>query len=176
MRTTNRIFSALLGLILIVVGLAVAIEMALIAAGRAPVVLPLDRWYRSLRSVSLDDSRFLAVAVAVGLIGLVLLVAELRPWPPSRVLTNAAAGAPLSIARRSVQRRVEAAAASAGVGRAKSEVRGKPSHWRLKLQAVGWPERRDAVTEAVRAELDRLYAPSDVPLNVSLRRPQGRVR
>jgi hypothetical protein len=36
MRTTNRILSSLLGLVLIVVGLAVAIEMALIAAGRNP--------------------------------------------------------------------------------------------------------------------------------------------
>jgi hypothetical protein len=176
MRTTNRILSALLGLCLIVAGLAVAIEMALIAAGRSPVVLPLDRWYQSLRSVSLDDGRFLVIAVAVGLIGLVLLVAELRPWPPTRVQANAAAGAPLSISRRSVERRVETAATTAGVSRARSEVRGKPTRWRLKLRAVGWPDRRDAVTDAVRAELARLYAPSDVPINVSLRRPQGRVR
>ena len=176
MRTTNRILSAVLGLVLIAVGLAVAIEMALIAAGRNPVVLPLDRWYRSLRSVSLDDGRFLAVCVGLGLFGLVILVAELRPWPPSQVQANTAAGAPMSISRRSVQRRVETAAATAGVSRARSEVRGKPNHWRLKLRAVGWPDRRDAVTEAVRAELDRLYAPSHVPIDVSLRRPQGRVR
>jgi hypothetical protein len=176
MRTTNRILSAVLGLVLIAVGLTVAIEMALIAAGRSPVVLPLDRWYQSLRSMSLDDSRFLSVAVGLGVIGLVLLVAELRPWPPSQVRANTAAGVPMSIARRSVQRRVETAAATAGVSRARSEVRGKPDHWRLKLRAVGWPDRRDAVTQAVRAELDRLYAPSDVPIDVSLRRPQGRVR
>jgi hypothetical protein len=176
MRTTNRILSTVLGLVLIVVGLTVAIEMALIAAGRTPIMLPLDRWFRSLRSVSLDDSRFVAVAAGFGLIGLVLLVAELRPWPPSQVQANAAAGAPMSIARRSVQRRVETAAATAGVNRVRSEVRGKPDHWRLKLRAVGWPDRRDAVTEAVRTELDRLYAPSDVPIDVTLRRPQGRVR
>ena len=176
MRTTNRILSAVLGLVLIVVGLTVVIEMALIAAGRNPAVMSLDRWHRSLRTVSLDDGRFLAVAIGLGLIGLVLLVVELRPWPPSQVQTNAAAGAPLSISRRSVQRRVETAAATAGVSRARSGVRGKPSHWRLKLRAVGWPDRRDAVTDAVRAELDRLYAPSDIPINLSLRRPQGRVR
>jgi hypothetical protein len=176
MRTTNRILSALLGLVMIVVGLAVAIEVALIAAGRDSVVVPLDGWYQSLRSVSLDDGRFLAVAIGVGLIGLVLLIAELRPWPPHRVRTNASAGTPLWLSRRSVERRTEVAAVTVGVGRAKSAVRGKPGRWRLNVRAVGWPERRDAVVEAVRTELDRLYAPPDVALNVSLRRPPGRVR
>jgi hypothetical protein len=176
MRTTNRILSSLLGLVLIVVGLAVAIEMALIAAGRNPVVLPLDRWYGSLRSVSLDDRRFLAIAVAVGILGLFLLVAELRPWPPQRVQTNAAAGQPMWIARRSVERRAEVAASTAGVDRPKSAVRGKPGQWRMNLRGAAWPERRDDVAAAVRAELDRLYAPSDVALNVTLSRPKGRVR
>jgi len=176
MRITNRILSALLGLVLIVVGVAVAVEVALIAAGRPPVVLPLDRWYQSLRSVSLNDSRFVAIAVAVGVVGLGLLIAELQPWPPQRVQTNASAGTPLWISRRSVERRTKVAAATAGVDRAKCEVRGKPSRWRVNLSAVGWPDRRDAVVDAVRAELDRLYAPSDVALNVSLRRPPRRVR
>lgn len=176
MRTTNRILSALLGLVLIVVGLAVAIEMALLAAGRAPVVLPLDRWYRSLRSMSLADNGILAVAVVIGLIGVILLVAELRPWPPQRVQTNAAAGTPLWISRRSVERRTADAAATAGVQRSRSAVRGKPGRWRLTLRGVAWPDRRESVIEAVRAELDRLYAPAETALNVSLRRPAGRVR
>src|SRR5262245_56358482 len=145
MRATNRILSAVLGLVLIVVGLAVAIEMALIAAGRAPVLLPLDRWYQSLRTVGLEDSRLLAVSVGISLIGLVLLVLELRPWPPQRVQTNASAGTPLWISRRSVERRTADAAANSGVQRAKTAVRGKPSQWRLRLRGVGWPDRRDAV-------------------------------
>src|SRR5262245_38508075 len=176
MRTTNRILSALLGLVLIVVGLVVAIEMALIAAGRTPAVVPLDRWYRSLRSAALDNSWFVATAAVVAVVGLVLLVLELRPWPPQRVQTNAAAGTPLWISRRSVERRTEVAAATAGVDRAKSAVRGKPGRWRVNLRGVGWPERHDGIVEAVRSELDRLYAPSDIALNVSLRQPRGRVR
>ena len=176
MRTTNRILSALLGLVLIVVGLVVAIEMALIAAGRAPAVVPLDRWYRWLRSIALDNTWFLATAIGVAILGIILLVAELRPWPPQRVQTNAAAGQPMWIARRSVERRAEVAATTAGVGHPKSAVRGKPGRWRINVRGAAWPERRDDVASAVRAELDRLYAPSDVALNVSLRRPKGRVR
>jgi hypothetical protein len=57
-----------------------------------------------------------------------------------------------------------------------SEVRGPAKRWRLNVRGVGPPERRDAVVLAVRAELDRLYAPGDLPVNVVLRRPRGRVR
>ena len=55
MRTTNRILSALLGLVLLAVGLAVAIETALIAWGGRPAVVPVDRWYASLRGLRFAD-------------------------------------------------------------------------------------------------------------------------
>ena len=126
MRTTNRILSAVLGLVLIVVGLTVAIEMALIAAGRNPVVLPLDRWYAWMTTTTLDDSRVLATAIVVGLIGVVLLILGFRPWPPDRLLAGEPQDKTWWVSRRSVERRTATAAATAaGVHQAHADVRGR---------------------------------------------------
>lgn len=168
MRTANRILSALLGLLLVIVGLAIVIEMAVIALGWEP--LGVGGWYDSLRGVTFADSRFLTTAVVAALIGLVLVILELRPRPPRQVTTNAAAGTPLSIPRRSVERRVDLAAARAGVEHARSAVLGSPARWRVRVRGVARPDQRDAVVAAVRAELERLDAPPDVPVGVAFRR------
>jgi hypothetical protein len=175
MRTTNRILSALLGLVLLVAGLAVAIETALIAWGGRPAVIPADRWYASLRELRFADRPFLVTSAVVALVGLVLLILQLRPWPPERVQTSAGDSPPLSITRRSVEHRVELAAARAGVEHPDSAVRGRPGRWRVRLRGVAWPEQRDAVLAAVQAELDRLYAPPGTPVTITLRRPARRV-
>jgi hypothetical protein len=169
MRTTNRILSTLLGLLLVIVGLAVVIEMAVIALGWQQA--PLAGWYAWLREVRFADSRFLTAALVAALIGLLLLLLELRPRAPHRVQTNAAAGPPLSIPRRSVEHRVDSAAAEAGVARARSIVRGRPDRWRLRLSGVAEPDQRDAVMTAVQAELQRLDAPPEVAVSLALRRP-----
>jgi hypothetical protein len=176
MRVGNRVASGLLGLVLIAIGLTIAVDVWRVASGAAPLVLPLDEWYRSLTTTTLSDSTFVATAALVGLLGLVLLVLELRPWAPARVRAGAVPEAPWWVSRRSVERRTASAAGGVrGVERVHSEVRGPAERWRLTVRGVGLPERRDAVVQAVRAELDRLYAPGDLPVNVELRRPRGRV-
>jgi hypothetical protein len=175
MRTTNRILSALLGLVLLVTGLAVAIETALIAWGGRPAVVPTDRWYASLRELRFADGPFLVTAAIAAVVGLGLVLLQLRPWPPERVQTSTGDGPPLSIARRSVERRVESAAARAGVEHPASAVRGRPGRWRVRLRGAAWPEQREAVLAAVQVELERLYAPPDTPVSIALRRPARRV-
>ncbi|MBX6748528.1 MAG: hypothetical protein IRY85_02465 [Micromonosporaceae bacterium] len=175
MRTTNRILSILLGLVLLVVGLAVAIETALIAWGGRPAVAPTDRWYASLRELRFADAPFLTTAAITALVGLTLVILQLRPWPPERVQTSAGDGPPLSIARRSVEHRVEAAATQAGVEHPAAAVRGRPGRWRVRLRGAAWPDQRDAVMAAIRVELERLYAPPDTPVSITLRRPARRV-
>jgi hypothetical protein len=171
MATVNRLLSALLGLLLLVVGLATVVGMIVIASGRQPTFFPADRWSSWLRSTRIEDGRFLVIAAICALVGLILVGFELRRWPPDRVQTVGAAGARLWISRRSVQRRVNAAAARAGVEHARSRVRGKPGRWGLRLRGVAGPERREMVGSAIRAELDRLCAPPDVPVSLALRRP-----
>lgn len=169
MRATNRILSTLLGLVLLIVGIAVVIEMAVIALGWQQA--PLTGWYDWLRRTHFADSSFLTIAAIAALIGLVLVVLELRPQAPHRVQTNAAAGPPLSLPRRSVEHRIDAAAAAAGVERAHSSVRGSSGRWRLRLQGIAEPDQRDSVMTAVQAELERLDAPPDVAVSLALRRP-----
>jgi hypothetical protein len=169
MRTTNAILSTLLGLLLLIVGIGVVVEMAVIALGWQQA--PLASWYATLRDATFADSRFLTTALVAALVGLALIILELRPRAPQRVQTNAAAGPPLSIPRRSVEHRVDSAAAEAGVARAHSMVRGRPDRWRLRLYGVAEPDQRDAVMTAVQAELERLDAPPDVAVSLALRRP-----
>jgi hypothetical protein len=176
MRVANRIASTLLGLILIALGLILAVEVWRVESGTAPLVLPLDEWYEVLTTTSLSDNRFLVASIAVGLLGLAVLILELRPWAPARVRAGAAPNAPWWVSRRSVERRTASAAGEvSGVERVQSRVRGPAKRWRLTLRGEALPERRDAVMQAVRAELDRLYAPGDLPVTVVLRRPRGRV-
>jgi hypothetical protein len=176
MRTANRILTAVLGLALIALGLSVAVDMARVAVGREPVILPLDGWYRWLTSVSWSDGRVLGIAILLGVVGVALLALELRPWAPDRVrVMRAGAPAPWWVSRRSVERRTAAAATETGVARARSDVRGRGNRWRLRVRADGWPNQRPAVVEAVHAELDRLDAPPGIGVDISLRTPRRRV-
>jgi hypothetical protein len=171
MRTTNRVLSALLGLALVVAGLTIAIEMAVVAAGEPPALVPRDRWYDWLRTLRLENAQFLAISAIMALLGLVLLVLEVRPRRPDRVQMSASAGRQLWISRKSVERRVNAAAGAAGLHRAHATVRGRPAHWRLQVRGLARVDRRDAVLATVQTELDRLGAPPDVPVTLALRRP-----
>jgi len=175
MQTTNRILSALLGLALVIVGLGVVFAMAVVAWGGKPA-LPLDRWYDGLRAVPLTDRGFLAIAALAALLGLVLVILELRPRPPSRLRTDAPTGTRLWIFRRSVERRVDSAAGAVGVAQPHATVRGRPGRWRLRLRGVAGPDQGETVLTAVRAELDRLHAPPDVAVSLALRRPPRRDR
>jgi hypothetical protein len=176
MRIANRILTGLLGLALVALGLSVVVDMARVASGREPVLLAVDGWYRWLTSVSWGDGRVLGIAILLGVVGLALLVFEVRPWPPDRVrVVRAGAGAPWWVSRRSVERRAAAAASETGVSHARAAVRGRANRWRLRVRADGWPNQRPAVVQAVYSELDRLDAPPGIGVDISLRRPRRRV-
>jgi hypothetical protein len=176
MRRVNRIASGVLGVLLIAAGLLVAVEMVLIAAGRQPAWLPLQRWYQTIGFATLGSRGVLITAILAGLVGLGILVAQLRRWKPDRVLAGSGSGAPWWVSRRSVQRRTAiAAGALAGIGNARADVRGRPQSWRLRLRADGGPDQRDAVQRAVRDELDRLNVSAATAVDVVLRKPNRRV-
>jgi hypothetical protein len=175
MRTANRVGALLLGLLLLAVGVLVVVEAVFAVAGRDPWLLPLDAWFTALTSTTPADTGFLAVSVGVGVLGLVIFAAQVRPWPPQLVAVNTArSDETWFMARRSVERRVAASAdAVPGVRDARVRVRGRRRHWRLRVSGHGPDDRRDAVTDAVRHELGRLDAPADTSVSVRLR--AGRV-
>jgi hypothetical protein len=172
MRVVNLIAASLLGLVLLAGGLLLAAEAALVAAGQSPWLVPLDRWHARLSHTTLRGGWILGISIGVGVVGLIILALQVRPWAPQRLSTGDARG-PWWVTRRSVEQRAAAAAAGViGVHDAHADVRGNERSWHLRLRAVANPEQRDEVVSAVRRELDRLAAPADLSINLALRRPR----
>jgi hypothetical protein len=173
MRGVNRAAAALFGLALIGLGLLVVLETGLVAAGRAALWFPLDRWHATLTRTSLVSRGFLVAAIVVGVIGVLILVAELWPRRPDRLI---AAHGPWWLRRRSVERRTATmAAAVPGIDHARAHARGRPGRWRLVLAADGASDKTDVVNRAVRDEMRRLDIDDRTEVRVALHKPARRV-
>jgi hypothetical protein len=176
MRRVNRIASGLLGLLLILVGLFVVLVMSLVAAGSSPRWLPLDRTYAYLMRTTVGNRTVLITSIVVGVVGLYLLVIELLPRRPDRLLAGRVDTTPWWLSRRSVERRTATMAATVpGVSRVRAKARGRPKSWYLRVQAEGLSDKREDVNHAVRDELARLDVDERTPVEVVLRHPPGRV-
>jgi len=117
----------------------------------------------------------LVTSIVVGLVGLVMLVAQLIPRPRRR-LPAIAVGPGWWVRRRSIERRSTAAAVLAGGAQhSKASVDGDANRWKVRVTGEAPLDRQPAVEQAVRAELATLGAPPDVAVTASLRQP-GRVR
>lgn len=172
MRIVNRFAAGLLGVVLFALGLLAIVEAALVAVGGRPWLVPLDRWHAPLASRTLADNRVLGVSIIVGVVGLAILISQLRPWPPRRLVTGDVEGA-WWVARRSLESRAAAAAGEVmGVHNVRARARGRERDWRLRLRAEARPEQSEEVADAVRRELDRMAVPADVPVKLALRRPR----
>lgn len=167
MPVVNRIASLLLGLALLAAGLLAVVEAALVALDRPAIWIPRDAWYTRLTTTGWRDNVVLIVAVAAGVVGLLILLTQLRPWPPDRVKVGVDGW---YVQRRSVEHRLAAAADQVpGVHDAKARVRGSAKRWRAAVKATGDRDARPDVEEAVRAELERMAA-ADTRVGVSLAR------
>ncbi|GAA1742345.1 DUF6286 domain-containing protein [Luedemannella helvata] len=175
MRTANRIGALLLGLVLFAGGLLVAVEAVSVAVRGEGWPLPLHGVFDTLTTTTAGDQSFLIVSIAVGVVGLIIFLSQVRPWAPNLVAVNAArSDGTWWMARRSVERRMASAANDVtGVQQARAHVRGGRRKWRVTIAGRGPADQRDAVTEAVQRELGRLDAPADTGLSVRLR--PGRV-
>ena len=83
MRAFNRVLSLLLGLALLAGGLLVAAEVAAALLDRGELIIPARRWADELRATTFTDTRVVFGVIAA--VGLVLFVAEARPWPKRRI-------------------------------------------------------------------------------------------
>lgn len=172
MRGVNRVATALLGLVLIVVGLLAAAEALLAYAGRRPL-LPLRDWYARAVSTSYNDRIVLLVAIGIGIVGLVILIAQLRPLRPDQLELLPDDTSRWSLQRLSLEQQIAmAVAAIPGVGSPQVEASGNRSDWRVRVRATGRPDHRALVQEKAREALTRLEAPQNVDLRVDLRAPR----
>lgn len=176
MRVVNRLLALVVGLVLLAGGLLAAVNGVLAAADRRPWPVDVARWYGPLTRTRLSAPVVLGVSVGIGVVGLVVLIAELRPWAPTRLsLRHAHASDTVAwwVHRRSVERQVSAAVDTvAGVSETRSRLRGRGARWRLVVRPRGRADARPEVREAVQAELDRIAAPAEVRLRITMRRPK----
>ncbi len=176
MRVFNRLAALLLGLVLIAGGALVVADGVLTATGRRPWLIRFDSWYGPLTRARLNQPLVLAVAIAVGVLGLLLLFAELRPWAPRHLAVRGGDGeVPVDwwVYRRSVERQlVGAVQGVTGVSHAKARLRGRRDRWRLVVTAAGRSDSRPAVYRTVQSELARVAAPGAVKLRVAMRKPR----
>lgn len=175
MRAVNRVATALWGLALLAAGVLAVVEAVLAALGRPPWLIPADRWYATLAHTTYQDRAVLTVSVGVLLLGVVLLVAELRPWPPRRLAVRTPeAGEVWWVLRRPTERWLAVAAEQVtGVRHARVRLRGRDRGWRIRLTAYGQPDRRPELERVMRTELTRLAAPPRHRLRIRLRTPKG---
>ncbi|MFE9655083.1 hypothetical protein [Micromonospora sp. NPDC006431] len=165
MRTVNRVATLLLAVALLAGG-ALAVAEGLLAAlgGPGPLV---HRWYATLITTRWQDAPARAVAGGVTLLGLVVLVAELRRWRPARL--RLAEDDRWHLHRRSMERRLARAVyAVPSVRRARVRLRRRGDSWRPRVTATADPAARADVEFALRRELDRLATPRRGRIDVRL--------
>ncbi|PRZ43700.1 hypothetical protein CLV47_102391 [Antricoccus suffuscus] len=73
-RVINRLLSALLGLVLLVAGLAGVIEVLVSLFGGAHFVVPTDKWLATLRSTPWNAESVVLVSTIVVVVGIVLII------------------------------------------------------------------------------------------------------
>lgn len=110
MRVVDRVLAGLLGLLLLAGGLLAAVEVGVAALDWDPWVIPHDRWRRTALDTRWDDRSVLWVAIAVGAVGAIIVLAELRRRTPVEIpLADGPHTGTIhrSSAERSLSRRIE---------------------------------------------------------------------
>lgn len=113
MRHLNRAFAAVLSIALIVLGILVVIEVVAQRLGAAPVLVQWPSGYDWATRTSWDATAVKVTAVVLVLIGLLLLVAELKP---ARVRRFTVAGEPPGVDVAYTRQGLGAAVTSAAGG------------------------------------------------------------
>lgn len=127
----NRVLSVLFAFALIALGVLIPTEIIRAALGKRHWLLPWERLTSDLTKNSWQASPVRAVLIGVTVVGLLLLIAQLKPRRPNTLpLSASPPGVDASITRRSLQHTLQRAAgdvdgvlsAKAKVGRRKAKV------------------------------------------------------
>ncbi|MGC4880782.1 Asp23/Gls24 family envelope stress response protein [Micromonospora sp. DT43] len=171
--TANRVATTLLALVLLAGGVLLAAQALLVTLGRPAALLIRPGWYDTLTSTRWHDPGVRGAAVAALLLGLLVLVAQLRRWTPVRLRVDERDG--WHLRRRCVERRLtDAADTVPGVRATRVRVRRHGDRWQPRVRATGDPAARVEVEFAVRQELRQLASPHAERIEVRLlprRRP-----
>ncbi len=167
MRIFNRLASVVIALALVAGGLLAIVEGSLVAAGRPPLLVPLQSWYDAFTTTRVRDQAILLLSILMVVLGLLVLLSQLRPWPPDRLRI---VGEGWHVQRRSVEHQI--ASAVQGVPGVKGARARLGKNWRLNVQASADRSLRGEVEEMVRRELELMEAPDNVRWDVRLIKPR----
>lgn len=104
MRVVERVLSLLFALALIVGAVLFAVEVGWAVAGQRPLLVQWRSAYTNGRSHAWDTAPIRIAAVVLLVVGLLLLIAELKPRRPARLaMTSNTAGVDTAITRRGLR-------------------------------------------------------------------------
>jgi hypothetical protein len=173
----NRILAVLLALALLLGGLLAVIEIVRAQLGQAPWVVPYDEWSTWLGTQTWDTTAVRAGLIAIGVVGLLLLLAAVRRGRPAGLALrteSAPPGVRTTASRRGIEKTLESAArdldgvntARASVGRRRAAVRATT----MPRTGASGQEVREAVTK----RLTELGLERSLRLGVTTTREGGR--
>jgi hypothetical protein len=175
MRLLNRLLAALLSLALAVAGVVVVIEVVAQRLGRRPVLLDWQHLHDWAGRTPWQQGSVRVACLLLAVLGLLLLVAELKRSRPNRLAVRSEA-TDAAYTRRGVAATVRSAvnqvdginSAAVSVGRRKITVEATTAG----LQPFTAETLREPATEAARRRLDalELQAPPALSVQVSTRR------
>lgn len=174
MRTLTRVVAALVGLLLLVGGLLLTLEIALTAARGTAQLVPYDDWLRWAREHSWDDPVVLWSSLGTLLVGLLLLLLTVRRRAPLAVPGAERPEMSVSFARRPLEQAVSRLAErSAGV----EDVSVRMRKSKAQVAAASLATDLDATGQVLRTRLteglSRLPLASTPTVDVHLRKAAG---
>ena len=164
MRVVNRLVSALLGIALVGAGAWLLVNVVLAAFDRP------ELWSapQGLLDARLDDNRTLLVSIGLGVLGVLILVAELIPRRPARLPATVDRG--WFLRRRTVEQQIDQAATTEpSVTKARTAIRRRRGKWRTTVTVTADPAAEQAVRDTTYNVLARMAAPEG-PVRVVLHR------
>lgn len=180
MRRLDRAVALVVGLVLAAAAVVTGIEAVLLAAGEPALWLPRTTWGRDLAGLGWDNATLQGVAVGVAAAGVVLLVAQVLPRRPLRLLVSSGTRAGTWVSRKGFGRKiVYDVTRLPAVDAAAARISGRRVRVRATLapgvgEALGAQGVREA-TDAVLAQWP-LAAPLRVKVTVKATRPRTAVR
>lgn len=160
MRLFNRFVVFALGVILAAVGFIIAVEAVWTGLGYRFLWFPGQRWIHTLRTSAWSDRSVMVGAAIAGAVGLLLLVAELRPWPKRLARSSIQVQDTWLIQRHSAEgylrRTVQREVPRSPI---KADLHISRRRWNLRLRARAAASTKPDLVAAGQHELEKLGAP-----------------
>lgn len=167
MRLFNRLVVFALGVVLAAAGFIIAVEALWTGLGYRFLWFPGQTWLHSLRASAWSDQIVMVGAAIAAVVGLILLVVELRPWPTRLARSSIQEHDTWLIERRSAEQYLRRAV-QREVPRSpiKADLTIGRRRWNLRLRARAVASTRPDLEAAGQQELEKLGAPKDSKVGV----------